>query len=87
MDRKDWKREPAQKIRRMDEPRPANQSYCLRHEGMGFAVAVARCRVATDRKFSAADELLTNPDLKAVFKEAHEKGVALGPAPDPGFDE
>ena len=39
------------------------------------------------KKFSAADELQTNPDLKAVFKEALEKGVALYPASDPGLDE
>lgn len=30
-----------------------------------------------DAKFSPADELLSDPDLKAVFKEALEKGVAL----------
>ena len=32
----------------MDEPRPANQSYCLRHEGIGFAIAGSR--VATRQK-------------------------------------
>jgi hypothetical protein len=34
-----------------------------------------------DSKFSAADDLLNNPDLKKVFKEALEKGVALYLAP------
>ncbi len=34
-----------------------------------------------DAKFSPGDELLSNPDLKAVFKEALEKGVALYSAP------
>jgi len=36
-----------------------------------------------DAKFSAADELLRNPDLNAVFKEALEKGVALHRASEP----
>ncbi|MBR1279243.1 hypothetical protein [Bradyrhizobium sp. AUGA SZCCT0283] len=37
-----------------------------------------------DARFSAADELLSNPDLKTVFKEALEKGAALysGPTSD-----
>jgi hypothetical protein len=30
-----------------------------------------------DQKFSAADELLVDPDLKIVFKAALEKGVAV----------
>ena len=30
-----------------------------------------------DPKFSVADELLANPEMKAVFKEALENGVAL----------
>ncbi len=30
-----------------------------------------------DSKFRLADELLDNPDLKTVFKEALEKGAAL----------
>ena len=40
-----------------------------------------------DKKFSVADELLNNPDLKAVFKEALQKGVALHSAPNPRLDE
>jgi hypothetical protein len=39
------------------------------------------------KKFSAADELLSNPDLETVFKEALEKGVALHSAPNPKSDE
>jgi hypothetical protein len=40
-----------------------------------------------DMNFSVADELLSNPDLKAVFKEALEKGVALYSKPNPRVDE
>ena len=40
-----------------------------------------------DKKFSVADELLNNPDLKAVFKEALKTGVALHSAPNPRLDE
>ena len=40
-----------------------------------------------DTKFSPADELLADPDLKVVFKEALEKGVALHSVPDHRFDE
>jgi hypothetical protein len=40
-----------------------------------------------DARFSPADELLNNPDLKAVFKEALEKGVALYSATDPWRDQ
>jgi hypothetical protein len=36
-----------------------------------------------DKKFSVADELLNNPDLKAVFEEALAKGVALYSVPNP----
>jgi len=36
-----------------------------------------------DAKFSPADELLCNPDLKTVFKEALEKGVAVYRASEP----
>jgi len=36
-----------------------------------------------DTKFNVADELLENPDLKAVFAEALEKGAALYTPPDP----
>ena len=39
-----------------------------------------------DAKFSPADELLSNPDLKAVFKEALDKGAALYSA-NPKSDE
>ena len=35
-----------------------------------------------DSKFSVADELLANPEMKAVFKEALENGVALYLPPD-----
>jgi hypothetical protein len=31
----------------------------------------------TDEKFSAADELLNDPELKIVFKAALEKGVEV----------
>jgi hypothetical protein len=31
----------------------------------------------TDEKFSVADELLSDPELKAVFKAALEKGVEI----------
>jgi hypothetical protein len=34
-----------------------------------------------DAKFSPADELLSNPDLKSIFKEALEKGAALYSTP------
>jgi hypothetical protein len=37
--------------------------------------------------FSVADELLSNPDLKAVFQEALEKGAALYSTPNPMVDE
>jgi len=40
-----------------------------------------------DPKFSVGDELLNNPDLKAVFKEVLEQGVALRSVPNPGFDD
>jgi hypothetical protein len=40
-------------------------------------VPLAGAEWQPDSKFSVADELLANPDLKAVFKEALEKGVAL----------
>jgi len=36
-----------------------------------------------DKKFSVADELLNNPELKAVFEEALAKGVALYSVPNP----
>ena len=32
-------------------------------------------------------KILNNPDLKAVFKEVLEQGVALRSVPNPGFDE
>ena len=34
-----------------------------------------------DAKFSPAGELLSNPDMKAVYKEALARGVALYSAP------
>ncbi len=40
-----------------------------------------------DVKFSLADELLGNPDMKAVFKEALDNGAALYSAPMPKADE
>ena len=39
-----------------------------------------------DAKFSPSDELLNNPDLKAIFKEAVDNGAALY-SPTPKSDE
>jgi hypothetical protein len=39
--------------------------------------AMAGAEWAEDKKFNAAEELLAQPNLKAVFKTALEKGCAV----------
>ena len=60
-------------------------AYVMKEWGLPLPLPGAEWQ--PDTKFSPADELLSNPDLKAVFKEAMEKGVALYSAPDPRSDE
>jgi hypothetical protein len=50
---------------------------CRRYKGMGSAKPLHGAEGRLNSKFSIAEELLDNPNLKAVFKEALEKGAGL----------
>jgi hypothetical protein len=50
-------------------------AYVMKEWDLPMPVPGAEWRI--DEKFSAADELLRDPELKTVFKAALEKGVEV----------
>ena len=62
-------------------------AYVMKEWDLPLPLPLPGAEWQPDKKFSVADELLNNPDLKAVFKEALQKGVALHSAPNPRLDE
>jgi len=87
MDRKDWNVNRLRKyVEWMSRGRRTNRiAYVMKEWDLPLPLPGAEWQ--PDKKFSVADELLNNPDLKAVFKEALQKGVALHSAPNPRLDE
>ena len=51
--------------------------FCASITSPGTSGSLPEAEWQPDAKFSPADELLSDPDLKAVFKEALENGVAV----------
>lgn len=60
----------------MSRGRRSNRiAYVLKEWDLPFPLPGAEWQL--DAKFSPADELLNDPDMKAVFEEALEEGIAI----------
>jgi hypothetical protein len=69
----------------MDEPRPANQSHRLCDKEWDLPPRLPGAESPPEVKFCPADELLDNPDMKAVLTEAGARqrcGIAFSGRPN-----